>query len=127
MKKILFYASIAIIICSCGNNNERYSTDLVNNPASAESNNKTTDVPVIKFEKTEHNFGKTVQGEKLSYSFKFTNSGKSDLIISQATASCGCTVAEFSQGPIKPGGEGVVSVSFNSEGRKGAQNKAVTV
>ncbi|MBP8042442.1 MAG: DUF1573 domain-containing protein, partial [Bacteroidales bacterium] len=52
---------------------------------------------------------------------------KSDLIISEAKATCGCTVADYPRTPIKPGAESGISVSFNSEGRKGIQHKTVTL
>ena len=67
------------------------------------------------------------EGDKVSYEFKFKNVGKSPLIISSASASCGCTVPDYPKAPIAPGGEGVISVVFNSEGRPGMQNKIVTV
>jgi hypothetical protein len=73
------------------------------------------------------NFGKIIQGEKVTYSFKFTNTGKSDLVITGASGSCGCTVPSFPKGPITPGKSGLIDVLFNSEGKKGIQNKTITV
>ena len=87
----------------------------------------TANAPVFKFEKEVYDFGRVNEGDKVSYEFKFKNVGKSPLIISSASASCGCTVPDYPKAPIAPGGEGVISVVFNSEGRPGMQNKIVTV
>jgi len=83
--------------------------------------------PVIQFEKTRHDFGTITQGEKITYYFKFKNTGGSDLIISNVSASCGCTVADYSKNPIPPGEEGRIAIQFNSSGRKGMQTQTATV
>lgn len=111
---------------ACNNNSGNLSTDVVTNPNTA--NGEVTDnLPVIEFEKEIHDFGKVIQGERVSYGFKFKNTGKSDLVISQVKTSCGCTALKFSKEPIKPGEERVITVTFNSSGRKGIQNKTITV
>ena len=63
----------------------------------------------------------------VSTNFKFKNVGKSDLIISSAQGSCGCTVPEWPKEPIKPGEEGKIAVTFNSTGKQGKQNKTITL
>lgn len=82
---------------------------------------------VMSFETTSYDFGKIKEGEKVSYSFKFKNTGKSPLIVSDATASCGCTVPEKPDHPVAPGEDGEIKVVFNSTGKQGLQNKAVTI
>ena len=79
------------------------------------------------FEKEVHDFGEIVEGEKVSYSFKFTNTGKSDLIVSNASASCGCTVPHYPTDPIAPGEEGTIDVVFDSKNRPGKVDKKVTI
>lgn len=91
------------------------------NPAAA------ADAAVMTFETASYNFGKIAPGEKVNYSYKFKNTGKSPLIISQATASCGCTVPEPPKEPIKPGAEGEIKVVFDSHGKSGMQDKVITV
>ena len=85
------------------------------------------DAPVLSFESGMYNFGKIVHGEKVHHDFKFTNTGKTPLIITNATATCGCTIPEPPKEPIKPGASGVIKVVFNSEGKMGMQDKIVTV
>jgi len=101
------------------------SPNLVTNPITASGKKATGDLPVMVFEQTKHDFGMMVQGEKLSYTFKFTNTGGSDLIISDASSTCGCTIFDFSKAPVKPGEQGKVEVIFNSAGRTGSISKTV--
>lgn len=72
-------------------------------------------------------FGKVAEGEVVEYSYRFKNIGTQPLIISNATASCGCTVPEKPEAPVKPGETGFIKVKFNSEGRAGMAHKTVTV
>lgn len=118
---------IAPFIFSCNNETEKTSPEAMNNPATADSPADTTNLPAFKWEKETHEFGKIVQGERVSYAFKFTNVGKSDLIISSAQGSCGCTVPEYSKEPVKPGQSGKVDVIFDSDGKSGHQDKTVTL
>ncbi len=74
-----------------------------------------------------YNFGKVTDGEKVEYNYRFRNTGKNPLIISSATASCGCTVPEKPEEPIKPGETGFLKVVFNSQGRVGDVHKEITV
>lgn len=83
--------------------------------------------PDIRFEKTEHNFGRILQGEKVGYNFIFTNDGDASLVIMDASASCGCTIPKYSEKPISPGEKGSVEVVFDSSGRAGQQSKTVTL
>ena len=72
----------------------------------------------IKFEKTSHNFGSfSEKNPVVTYTFTFTNVGDLPLVIHQATASCGCTVPEYTQEPIMPGKKGTIKVTYSGEGR----------
>jgi hypothetical protein len=81
----------------------------------------------ITFNALEHNFGKITEGEKVACVFSFENTGSGDLVIASATTSCGCTVPEFDDKPIPPGGKGTMEVVFDSSGRSGIQTKTITV
>lgn len=94
--------------------------------ASASGDSK-SNLPEIKFEEEIHDFGKITQGEKISFAFKFKNTGDKNLIISGASGSCGCTVPNYPKEPIPAGGEGKIDVLFNSEGKSGLQEKTVTL
>ena len=83
----------------------------------------------MKFEKTRHDFGVFAPDTAiLTYDFIFTNVGKEPIIIHQASASCGCTVPEYTLEPIMPGCKGKISVTYNGKGRKpGVFRKSITV
>ena len=82
----------------------------------------------IKFEKTSHNFGSFPESQKVTCTFKFTNTGDNLLVIHQAIASCGCTVPKYSKEPIKPGESGEITVTYNGAGKfPGHFKKSITI
>jgi len=80
----------------------------------------------IKFEKETHDFGTIPQGTPVTYEFKFKNTGKAPLILTNASASCGCTTPEWTKEPIKPGKTGYVKATYNAAS-PGEFTKSVTV
>nr|WP_294872682.1 DUF1573 domain-containing protein [uncultured Pedobacter sp.] len=137
MKKILLLAAVALTLASCQSKTDKNVdaastiTDTSAIAASADSAKaeaiRHTDGPVLTFETNNYYFGKIEKGEKVSYSFKFRNTGKMPLIITDAIATCGCTVPEVPKTPIKPGQAGEINVVFNSAGKTGRQDKIVSV
>jgi len=83
--------------------------------------------PKLVFSKISYDFGKITEGEIVGTSFTFTNTGNSNLLILDASASCGCTVPKWSKEPVLPGGRGTLDVIFDSSGREGKQNKSISV
>lgn len=122
----LFLSGFLFGGCNNSKEKELIPSEVVNNPNSADGQAK-DELAIIQFEKTEHDFGKIMQGEKIRYAFKFKNTGKADLLISSVNASCGCTVADYPKDIIAPGASGVIDVMFDSEGKHGVQDKTVTV
>ena len=85
--------------------------------------------PNIKFDVTVNNFGifDITDGFQECY-FKFTNTGKEDLVIIQCAASCGCTVPEWPKDPIKPGARDSIKVVYDGTSRRpGTFRKVITV
>ena len=80
----------------------------------------------IVFEKTTHDYGTIAQGADGNSEFKFTNTGKAPLILSNVKASCGCTVPEWPKEPIAPGKTSSIKVKYNTA-TVGAFNKSITV
>jgi len=122
--KNIFLGLIALISVSACNNSSTKNQALTDSTA---LNADPASAPIIKFEKETYEFGKIKQGEKVSYDFKFVNTGKSPLIIKDAHATCGCTVPEVSKDPIPAGASGNVKVTFDSAGKEGLQDKVVTI
>ena len=79
------------------------------------------------FSETEFDFGTVKEGEKVSHVYKFKNSGKEPLVISNAQGSCGCTVPKWPRDPIAPGKTGEVVVEFDTKGKAGDRNQKVTL
>jgi LEA14-like dessication related protein len=132
MKKLFFIASFAAALTACQNKsttNETSNTLAVANQSSSTENSAIADpdAPKVQVEKAIYEFGEIKQGEKVSYTFKFKNVGKTPLIITNASATCGCTQPEYPKEPIKPGDEGTINVTFNSAGKEGLQDKVVTI
>ncbi|MGN6640371.1 MAG: DUF1573 domain-containing protein [Mucilaginibacter sp.] len=117
MKKLFFGLAALSLMVACHSNSSSNS----GTTASA------SDAPKMKFEKETHDFGKITAGTTVNYDFKFTNTGKTPLIVSGAQASCGCTIPTWPHTPIKPGEQGVIAVTFNSTGKMGLQDKQIVV
>lgn len=83
--------------------------------------------PKLTFAEKKHDFGKISQDGKVSTNFTFTNTGKSDLNIRATKANCGCTVSNPDKNTLAPGESSKISVTFNPRGRRGKQNKVITV
>ena len=97
---LIVMLSLSILV-SCGDmakkvdSKDQLSTDLVTNSKTAQLGEKELGMPAFTFEKEEHDFGILIDGRKVTYSFRFTNSGDAPLIISNAKGSCGCTVPNY--------------------------------
>lgn len=127
MKKVfLATMALSLALTAC-HNNEKADVDIIRNPISADVIDESMKMPQISFESDMHDFGQLMAGENISYSFKFTNTGNADLVISGCDASCGCTVADFPHERIAPGKSNYITVSFKSQGMSGQQVKEVTV
>ena len=132
MNKIIFLLLIIIGVaslnaCNSSDNGDALSSDLINNPVTAENDGDKASLPKFKFVSHEHDFGNVIEGVKVAYKFKFTNVGGSDLIINQVKTSCGCTVSRFPKEAIKPGESNFIELTFDSYRRKGFNHKNATV
>ncbi|MGV3507759.1 MAG: DUF1573 domain-containing protein [Sphingobacteriaceae bacterium] len=124
MKKIvLTLLAASVVAISCNSNTAKNTeTDSTANATAVAEGNAT-----ISFEKNNYDFGKITETEKVTHEFKFINNGTEPLIISSATATCGCTVPEYPKEPVAPGESGVIKVVYDSKGQPGMQHKVVTV
>jgi len=134
MKRYLIITLLALSACkgnsNSGNSNSgKLSASIVNNPHTAGGidNIAAAEKPTLDFKDTLHDFGQIHEGEVVEYDFAFTNNGKTPLLITSASGSCGCTVPEYPENPIAPGQSGIMKVKFNSQGKNGPQQKSVTI
>jgi hypothetical protein len=127
MRKIVFAISLVSLFAftSCKENaSEKIKTDNVVQAAVRDEAAKA--VPVMTFEKMEHDFGTIEQNAAQEAAFKFTNTGNAPLIITDAKSSCGCTVPNPPKEPIAPGESSELMVKFNGAGQNQV-TKTITV
>ncbi len=134
-----------VFVAACSNNNSNNSeatpsqsnmsegiAPIENIPpvtAPPEELSETSNLPKtsINFKQKDHDFGKINQETENKKVFKFTNTGKEPLLISNAVGSCGCTVPEYPKEPIAPGKTGEIVVIYKPGQQKGSQSKTVTL
>ncbi len=83
--------------------------------------------PQFKFENELHDFGEIPEGPQATHEFKFKNTGKEPLVLSNVKASCGCTTPSWTKEPVLPGKDGSVAATYNTQGRPGPFSKAITI
>ena len=81
----------------------------------------------MKFEEEMYDFGTINEGDVVEHTFKFTNTGDSPLVISNAKGSCGCTVPSWPKEPVAAGETGEMTVKFNSRNKPNNQMKTVRI
>jgi hypothetical protein len=123
LKNILILVVSAYGLCSC---NVR-SKDKVSTTNPLNKQVAITDPTTVKVIDSVYNFGTINAGEIVSTSFKFVNTGKKPLIVTDTRAQCGCTVPEKPTEPIQPGDTSEIKVKFDSNNKEGHTNKTVTV
>lgn len=122
---ILIFLSLNV---SCGDGAAKKINQ--DNKSTTEANDQqiASNSPIMTFDKQSHDFGNIKEGDIVTTTFSFTNTGKSDLIIVDARGSCGCTVPQYPKNqPIAPGASGNIVVSFDSNNKPNLQQKAVTI
>lgn len=129
---VIVLAFLTLQSCQLTDHTERdpnaMTADALNIPASGYQDGDTADLPRMAFDSTAKNFGKVAQGTRVDKSWTFENVGGSDLVITDVRGTCGCTVGkEWPKAPVRPGEGGTITVTFDSEGRSGLQDKTITV
>lgn len=80
----------------------------------------------IKWDQEMHDFGDIEKGKPATYEFSFTNTTKETILITNVRPACGCTAANYTKTPIKPGEKGMVAATFNAASG-GMFQKSVTI
>ena len=124
MKNIFLVLFAAVLFVSC--DGIRRKNKIADN-AGSQMEIALKDSTTVQLIDSVYNFGNIKQGQSVSFNFKFKNTGKKALIVTNASASCGCTVPEKPERPIMPGQTSFIKVVFNRTGKSGHQDKNVTV
>ena len=86
-----------------------------------------TATPVISFSKTHHDFGRVLQGNKVSYKYEVTNKGNAPPQIKEVRPDCGCTYTMVGQGLLDPSESTFIEAHFDSAGMMGTIHKSLDV
>lgn len=117
MKTITSVLVIALALTSCKDKAVESIETTTETSVVTDAQTPSTQLPVMTFDKTTHDFGTIKEGEAQQTVFTFTNTGSAPLIITNATSSCGCTVPDYPKNtPIAPGDSGQLTVNFNGTG-----------
>jgi hypothetical protein len=132
MKQLLtLFASITLLYSCTGNDAnsaEAAKEDSIKHAQILDAVNDTANFTTLQWiDSTHQDLGKVQEGQVVEVTWRFKNSGTKPLIITNTSASCGCTVAEKPEEPIAPGGEGIIKAKFDSKSREGTQRKDVYV
>lgn len=129
MKRTVTALSVIALLFISMSCKEKATTKIVadNVETASERDEVAKKIPVMSFDKAEHDFGQIVQGTPQETIFTFTNTGDAPLIITDAKSSCGCTVPQYPKNqPIAPGESGEMVVKFNGSGQNQV-TKTITV
>ncbi len=83
--------------------------------------------PLIKLDRTQHDFGVVTEGAVVDHTFEYRNEGAADLQIVDVKSSCGCTVGEPSSRLLKPGEKATIKVTFDTANRFGRTSRTMTL
>jgi hypothetical protein len=112
MKKLMFalvaLATLSFTACKEGASAK---VDESKKEIAEERDSKTQAYPVMEFEEQEFDFGTVEEGEVVEHTFVFTNTGDAPLIVSNAVATCGCTVPTWTKKAISPGDKGEMLIN----------------
>jgi hypothetical protein len=132
--RILLSFAIVALLSSCATETKTEDSSIENvqeetttTPEVLENYETTQGSAEIKFATEKHDFGEVKKGEKVPYSFAFVNSGDQPLLITDARGSCGCTIPFFPKDPIKPGEQGKIDVTVDTERKTAGKTFTVFV
>ena len=128
MKKVILSFSVLCLVAFTSCKDDAASKVKSENVAEAAQRDATAgDLPSISFDKVEHDFGTIPNGTPVETVFKYTNTGKSMLVVSNIKSTCGCTVPSNWTKEVAPGETGEFNVKFNGKGNGNQVTKTVTL
>jgi hypothetical protein len=129
-KNIILFALLitttCLVSCTNGNASTKVNKENLDN-AKYRDTEIEKGVATISLDKREYDFGSVNEGDIVETVFKVTNSGDTDLVITDAKVTCGCTVPVWPKEAIKPGETKDVKVRFNTSGKSNRQQKNITL
>jgi hypothetical protein len=124
MLAIVAIATLSLMACK---NEASDKVDQSKKEMAEERDSELQSFPVMEFEGKEFDFGTVDEGEVVEHIFAFTNTGDAPLIVSNASASCGCTVPTWTKEAVASGEKGEMVVKFNTAGKPNQQVKQIRI
>lgn len=82
----------------------------------------------ITFYESSHSFGDiNSDGGTAQYSFEFSNTGTSPLVITNISTWCDCVTGDYPEHPIMPGKKAKIKVSYDPKGKEGDFTQVLTI
>jgi len=123
----LFISFISLLLCMACEKGPKKDQEETEPQADSTALADTSKMAKFLFVESEFDFGNIKEGDVVKHVFKFTNIGKSELVITDAKGSCGCTIPSYPKEAVPVGGTGEIEVQFNSQNKSGANQKFVSV
>jgi hypothetical protein len=128
MKKLGIRIIVVSIIAACnGTDNKGGASGMTQEQKDKVLKDTSNFTSIQWLDSTYSDLGKVKEGQVVEVAFRFKNTGTKNLVITDVTAGCGCTIPEKPTEPYTPGQEGVIRAKFNSENRVGLNNKEIYV
>jgi hypothetical protein len=125
MKQILFILAVSVSLFACKLDDKN--AGMSKGKRDLAINDTANFTSITWLDSTTTNLGSVKEGKVVEIAYRFKNTGAKNLVISDVTAGCGCTIPEKPEKPYAPGEEGVIKAKFNSQNHPGPNNKQIMV
>lgn len=95
-------------------------------PAASDAQPADPNAPAFTWSSDVFDFGNIPQGNPVTATFEFSNTGKQPLIITDVQKTCGCTSTKWPEKPVMPGEKATITAEYNAAS-EGSFTKAITV
>ncbi|CAH8295044.1 uncharacterized protein DUF1573 [Mariniflexile fucanivorans] len=118
MKKIILgIVTLGLVAFTSCKDDASKKINEANVAAAAERDSNASKLPILTFDKTEHDFGDITKGVPVKTEFTYKNTGTAPLVLTDIKTSCGCTVPQdWSREPLAPGKTAKFTVDYNASG-----------
>ena len=128
MKKVLFILIAGMSFVACKTNDKKVpGIELSKDDREKAIKDSANFTSIQWIDSTYKDLGQINEGKQVEVAYRFKNSGTKNLVISDVTASCGCTIPEKPEKAFAPGEDGIIKAKFDSRDKKGEVRKSVYV
>ncbi|HRG68339.1 MAG: DUF1573 domain-containing protein [Saprospiraceae bacterium] len=100
---------------------------LIHNPYTAEGQSDSLELPYLIPNISSIDFGTVRQGDTIRQTYVLYNRGKTSLLISKVSSSCGCASPEILKNHLESGDSTLLNIIFTTQDQIGNQEKTFTI